>query len=245
MSDITAVILAAGMGVRMGARGRLMPKGLIPVGGRPMIEHSLDALRARGVGRIVLVTGHLAEQFDTYGAAGDVTLVHNPHYATTGSLRSLATGLPHVTGACLIVEGDLIYDPRALDVLDPACDQFLISSATGAGDEQYVWTKPGDDGRPLFRAISKDINAHRGAHLGEMVGLSMISAATVPVLVQVSDEVLTRIPDEHYEPGMEALSRKIALDVPKITDLAWAEIDDEDMLARAERLVFPRIGQTV
>ena len=44
MKDFTAIIVAAGMGVRMGPRGRLMPKGLIEVGGSPMVAQSLDTL---------------------------------------------------------------------------------------------------------------------------------------------------------------------------------------------------------
>jgi 2-C-methyl-D-erythritol 4-phosphate cytidylyltransferase len=48
---VTAVIAAAGSGERLGAGG---PKAFVPLGGRPMIEWSLDAFRAAGVGSIVV-----------------------------------------------------------------------------------------------------------------------------------------------------------------------------------------------
>ena len=53
-----AIVLAAGKGTRMRSE---LPKVLIPVGGRPMVRFALDALRAAGVGRLVVVVGYRAE----------------------------------------------------------------------------------------------------------------------------------------------------------------------------------------
>ncbi|MCG6902395.1 MAG: phosphocholine cytidylyltransferase family protein [Rhodobacter sp.] len=241
MNEITAVVLAAGMGVRMGARGRLMPKGLIPLGGRPIVAQSVATLRGHGVGRIVIVTGHLREQYEALFAGSDIELVYNPDYASTGSLRSLAVGLEQVNGPCILVESDLIYAPQALDTLDCSENRFLLSGPTGAGDEVYVWTESSRDGRNLMVEISKDAGARAGAHQGEMVGLTALTAPTVDRMREVAAQVLHGKPDEHYEPGLLALSRDIPIECPLIPDLPWAEIDDEAMLARAARLVYPRV----
>jgi len=59
MSRITkAVILAAGMGLRMKEMGEEIPKGFIRLGGSPIIEHSLRALISCGIKEIMIVTGH-------------------------------------------------------------------------------------------------------------------------------------------------------------------------------------------
>jgi bifunctional UDP-N-acetylglucosamine pyrophosphorylase/glucosamine-1-phosphate N-acetyltransferase len=54
-----AIVLAAGVGKRMNSN---LPKVLHPVLGRPMVDHVLDAVRAAGVPRVVVVVGHRAEQ---------------------------------------------------------------------------------------------------------------------------------------------------------------------------------------
>src|SRR5262245_55276018 len=58
MDEAVAVVLAAGMGTRMRSD---LPKVLVPVLGRPMIEYVLDALRAAGIRRIIVVVGYRAD----------------------------------------------------------------------------------------------------------------------------------------------------------------------------------------
>jgi len=241
MNDITAIILAAGMGVRMGPRGKLCPKGLIKVGGTALVAQSVASLRAWGVARIVIVTGHLADQYQAAFGGGDVTLLHNPHYATTGSLRSLAVALAAVDGPCVILESDLIYAPQALDCIDENGNRLITSGPTGAGDEVYVWASAAQGGPEHLVEISKRKDAMPGPHFGELVGVTGLTHASALRMRDVAQQVLTRAPEEHYEHGLVALSREIGIEVVRIDGLPWAEIDDEAMLERAERLVYPRI----
>src|SRR4249920_3231901 len=55
MSSPIAIVLAAGKGTRMKSD---LPKVLFPVGGRPMVEYVLDALREAGIERVVVVIGY-------------------------------------------------------------------------------------------------------------------------------------------------------------------------------------------
>jgi 2-aminoethylphosphonate-pyruvate transaminase len=241
MTDITAIILAAGMGVRMGPRGKLSPKGLIPVGGEAMITGSVASLRAWGAAHIRIVTGHLAVQYDTLFAGTEVELVHNPYYATTGSLRSLMTGLDGIEGPIVILESDLIYAPQALEAIDGTGNRLIVSGPTGAGDEVYVWAHGAQGGPEHLVDISKNRHARPEPHLGELVGITSLTAASVEMMRTVGREVLTHVPEEHYEPGLVELGRAVGIQVVLLDDLAWAEVDDEEMLARAERNVWPRV----
>lgn len=239
MNDTTAIILAAGLGVRMGPRGKLYPKGMIEMGGAPLAAQSVATLRAFGIGRIRIVTGHLAEQYhDAFGTAEDVELIHNPLYDSTGSLRTLATALQGMTGDILILESDLVYAPEALDAALAPGNRLVTSGTTGAGDEVYVWAGPEDH----LQEISKDPDARPEDHFGELVGITKLEAAAVPEMRAAADAVLSRVPEEHYEPGLVELGRRLAVPCVRIDDLPWAEVDDETMLARAERLVYPRIA---
>ncbi|MDF0600032.1 phosphocholine cytidylyltransferase family protein [Psychromarinibacter sp. C21-152] len=239
MNDTTAIILAAGLGVRMGPRGKLYPKGLIEMGGETMAAQSLATLRAFGIGRVRIVTGHLAEQYrEAFGAERDVELIHNPLYDSTGSLQTLATALDGLDGDVVILESDLVYAPEALEAALAPGNRLVTSGPTGAGDEVYVWA--GDEGH--LQEISKIADARPEPHLGELVGITKLEAAAVPEMRRAVEDVLADVPAEHYEPGLVELGRRVPVPCIRLDDLPWAEVDDEAMLARAERVVFPRIA---
>ncbi len=102
---IAAVILAAGMSRRMGR-----PKALLPLGGKLLIQHVVEAIRSVGVvSPIIVVTGHLADQTVAAVEGGGVECIHNANYETAGMLSSIQVGLRVVPGTCaaaLIVLGD-------------------------------------------------------------------------------------------------------------------------------------------
>jgi choline kinase len=135
----------------------------IPMGGRPLIQRSIEALSAAGIERVLIVTGHLKEHYQSFAARLGpwVTLAHNPDFATTGSLASLACA-GAIDEPYLLVESDLLYEARAPRLLleAPHPDLLLASGPTGPGDEVYVsatngrlsdLTKRCGSGRPAGR----------------------------------------------------------------------------------------------
>jgi bifunctional UDP-N-acetylglucosamine pyrophosphorylase/glucosamine-1-phosphate N-acetyltransferase len=88
MSGLGVIVLAAGLGTRMRSR---IPKVLHPVCGAPMGWHVLEAARALAPDRIVVVTGHGAEQVEAALAADDVTFVRQEVLdGTAGAVRRCA-----------------------------------------------------------------------------------------------------------------------------------------------------------
>jgi MurNAc alpha-1-phosphate uridylyltransferase len=65
----TAMVLAAGYGTRLKPLTDRVPKPLVPVAGRPMIEYALDKLQSYGVGEVVINVSHLKEQLVAHLAA--------------------------------------------------------------------------------------------------------------------------------------------------------------------------------
>ncbi len=61
-----AMIFAAGLGTRLKPLTDTMPKALVPVGGRPLLAHTIDRLREAGAGRIVVNVHHFAGQIIEY-----------------------------------------------------------------------------------------------------------------------------------------------------------------------------------
>jgi len=100
---IAAVVLAAGLSRRMG-----QAKLLLPVGGRAIVRHAVEAVRAGGVDGVWVVTGPDVEPMAVALAGLDVQIVVNPapEEGQASSLRAGIAALPAAVDAALIALGD-------------------------------------------------------------------------------------------------------------------------------------------
>ncbi|QAT50998.1 bifunctional N-acetylglucosamine-1-phosphate uridyltransferase/glucosamine-1-phosphate acetyltransferase [Caproiciproducens sp. NJN-50] len=102
-----AVILAAGEGKRM---KRDYPKALAPVLFKPMLEWVLDSVKAAGIGRLCVVTGHLHEQVERFAAAYDrsIQIAYQPQRRGTGHAVMMAADFlrSNAGSDVLILNGD-------------------------------------------------------------------------------------------------------------------------------------------
>lgn len=99
-TDISAVLLAAGEGSRMGG----LPKCLISIDGQPLLSGSLAALTAAGITRVVVVTGNYAERIEPLVDPAQAHIVRNPA-PERGQGSSVRLGLEAIggEGAAVIV----------------------------------------------------------------------------------------------------------------------------------------------
>ena len=92
-----AVILAGGLGTRLGERTRAVPKALLPIAGRPFLAWQLEALARSGFREVVLCISHLGDKIQEFlgdGAAFGVTVAYSedgPRLLGTGGALRRAT----------------------------------------------------------------------------------------------------------------------------------------------------------
>jgi choline kinase len=242
MAIRTAVIMAAGMGTRLRELGRAAPKGFLRLGERPIVEESIERLNRCGIERTVIITGHLPEYYEDLRRrhSGRVATVHNPRYADSGSMYSLRCARELVDEDFLLLESDLIYERRALDVvLDfPKDNVVLLSGATGAGDEVYVSAS----GETIV-AMSKNRSELGAPVVGELVGISKISRTLFRVMLEKASAMFGKSLKVDYEVGaLVAAAEDYPVYYTVVSDLLWAEIDDETHLERARRHIYPAIS---
>lgn len=108
-----AVILAAGLGSRLGDKTRSLPKGMLPFLGKPLLEWQIESLKSAGINEIIIVTGHYAECIDFSG----ITYVHNPNYSSTNMLESLMCAREYLAEGFILSYADIIYDTGLVSAL--------------------------------------------------------------------------------------------------------------------------------
>lgn len=119
-----AVILAAGMGARLGKYTQENTKCMLRINGRTLIERALDALDGEGIRKCVMVVGYqkdnLMEFVGTKYKNIDIEYVSNDIYRKTNNIYSLYLAREHLTrDDTILIEGDLIFEERIIkDLLD-------------------------------------------------------------------------------------------------------------------------------
>ncbi len=110
-----AVILAAGRGTRMKGLTEDLPKAMLPIAGRPLLEHILLTLRNAGIERFVVVTGYHADRIENHfgdGARLGVELVYRRQEVQDGTARALLLGRDSIGDRpFLLAWGDILAEP--------------------------------------------------------------------------------------------------------------------------------------
>jgi len=97
--DLSAIVLVGGLGTRLGPVAGGLPKPMVPVAGRPFLEHLVRWLARSGVGRVVLAVGHRAGSVEAHFGDGAKFGVHVAYsceaepLGTGGALRQAAQSL--------------------------------------------------------------------------------------------------------------------------------------------------------
>lgn len=123
---ILGVILAAGKGTRLMPFSARHPKPLLPVLDRPLIEHQIEALRAIGVRRVLVVIGHLGAEIVRQlgdGARLGVAIEYVEQDATLGIAHALMRVEPWVDRPIMVLLGDIFFVHDGLDRMVSMLDE--------------------------------------------------------------------------------------------------------------------------
>ena len=127
-----AIIIAAGVGSRLGDLTKNLPKPLLDVNGKSILEHQIELFHKFGIKDIVIVTGHKKEKF----RFRDVKYIHNPNYLNVEQADSLMSARNEIVGDVLVSFGDIIFDELVLKQL-LQFDGELILATDQEWEESY------------------------------------------------------------------------------------------------------------
>lgn len=246
-----AVILAAGFEPQLMPLIADKPKTMLEVGGRSILERQVEALGRCGIQDTVVVRGYRKDRVRAPG----VRFVDNDRYAETGELYSLFRAERELSGAVVLLYGDIVFDAGILEkllrtpadaavVVDRAFhDTYRTGAPLPAGPLDLVVTDAAPDGRRFVEPsaasrvlrVGPDVTPDE-AH-GEFIGIASFSPAGAATLRTVHAELqarrtegLERASVTHLLQAMiDRGQRVVAVDIHK----GWMEIDTPDDYRRA------------
>lgn len=240
-----AIILAAGMGKRLGEYTKNNTKCMVPVNGVPLIDRVLNQLSSLKLSRVVIVVGYEGQKLIDY--IGNeynglkIEYIFNSIYGKTNNIYSLALAKDKMQeDDTLLLESDLIFDDRLFSlVVDNPCPNLaLVAKYEAWMDGTMVQI---DDERNIVNFVPKEAFRHEQADsyykTVNIYKLSKEFSANryVPFLEAYMKAIGN---NEYYENVLRILSFLDCKDLKAlpITDEKWYEIDDKQDLDIAEAL---------
>jgi len=235
-----AVILAGGKGTRLLPLTQKLPKTLIPILGKPIIEYILDRVVDIGIKEIIIVVGHYGEKIKRlvgYNYKGtSVKYITNPIYAQTNSTYSLYLTKDVVGKDFLVINADTIFNREILKYLVESDYEVALSI-----DDTVVGALPEDNMKVtiidgLLRNASKKIPPER-TH-GDAIGIYRFKGKGTKFLFNELSQLVDRnITDQLFTFAVNTIMKKKNVYPVSTNGLSWIEIDDNNDLKEAHIVV--------
>ena len=186
---MNVIILAAGRGKRLGHYTKEIPKPLIDINGKSIIERQIELFKKNGITEIFVVRGYKKEKFCLDG----VTFIDNENFANNNQLASLVLAQNRISGDVLILFGDLIFE-------QPILDQILMSNSDISIAIDLKWKEHYDENRnnqfPAMAEIENDkvVRISENKSLirkklcGEFFGIIKLSSEGSKILTDVIEK---------------------------------------------------------
>jgi choline kinase len=238
---VKAIILSAGQGRRLLPLTANVPKCLLPVAGRTVLDWQLRALAEAGVYRATVVVGFGASMVEAEiaergGAGMQVETLLNPHYDRSDNLVSCWAARSEMQDDFLLLNGDTLFQPAVVSRLlrsqrSPVAMGLARKTSYDADDMKVS----GHNGNVL--RVGKDLQADTVT--GEAIGVSLFRDDGPRLFERALDRILHE-PDAHrrwYLSAVNLLAEGGFVRGVPVGGMGWTEIDTPQDLARAQSLV--------
>ena len=217
------VILAAGLGTRMGNLTKDCPKPMLPINGKPKLAHTINML-PQNISEVIIVVGYLQEKIREY--FGDhydgkrITYVTQECFNGTAAAVHLVRG--HVSDRFMVIMGDDLYSRDDLELLLDH-DYALLTYHTNDAQRFGIVTKNEDD---FLEEVVERPHDHVDGLIN--IGAYMISKGFFDV---------PRVPISEKEFGLPQTLAAMHASVHVCTADKWQSIGSPEDLKNAENVI--------
>jgi choline kinase len=225
----------------LGALTKDLPKALISVAGKPLLEYAVDFAGSLAPSQIIVVGGfcfpQVKETLEAIAKARPslaIQLVENPDFRD-GNLISLLHARPHLHEGFLLMNVDHIYRPAIAKIIAPEVDEvtgFIDTDRQLGMDDMKVSRRP--DGR--IAAIAKTLTTFDCGY----VGMTRVPGTHRPRYFEEADQAIA---EEGRAIHVERILGRLATTqfAPACRDISghgWLEVDTPDERAHAEKTLL-------
>lgn len=229
-----AILLAAGRGRRL---GQDLPKCLLSIEGRTLLERHIEILATVGISALTIVVGYMKEAIyehvATLKSALPIDFVENPRFVH-GSIVSLQVAADHLVNGGIWMDADVLYPPGLLRLLvESKHDNCVLADGRSeeTGEEMMLGTGKGRVHK-IARRVGKDWD-----FAGESVGFAKVGVEGAKVMKRLlEEEVAAERLDQEYEAAMDRAFAEIPFGYERVDAFAWTEIDFEEDVIKARKL---------
>ena len=235
-NNMIGVILAAGMAKRLRPLTDTKPKCLLEVGGKTLLQRTVEAMQSAGVKEFLVVTGYRSEMirdfFTPHFSLLTPRFIDNVDYEHNNNIFSLWMAMQELHGQeVLLMDSDILCDPEAVRrVARQDCDALAMQRHELGEEEMKIVV----DASGSIKEISKTCRVEDA--IGESVGIEKMTPSYTEALYQelrkmILDEGLI---DIFYERAFERLiPQGHTFKVVDTTDLFSYELDTPEDFERA------------
>ena len=228
-----AIIMAAGKGSRLGSLTENLPKSLLKIKGKRLLDINLAMLHRYGIWDITIVTGFQDEKFieATRGIPG-ITLIYNPFYEFTNVIGSFYMGMKQLHDSFIYLHADTICDTSIFEELLGADGDIVLPVDTKPCDDEAMKVRL-EGGR--IAEITKHMPTEAAA--GEFIGIAKIKKNVIDDLNASTIDVLRdKIFTSYFEGALQRVLDMKKYDACMIETKGrfWGEVDFLEDYQRAE-----------
>ncbi len=237
------IIMAAGTSQRLRPLTDHIPKTLLRIGEKTILEHILDSARAAGLTHFDIVTGHghrAIEEFVTVYQQRHPTihinLIYNDVYDSTGNVVSLSKAREVFDEDFIIINSDTIFHTDLLKKLTASdhANAMIVDDVKRLGAEEM---KVRVDDNECITHVHKSLDPETAA--GEYVGILKLSKQHKQELLDSLDKMIAENQSVYYEDAIQKMIDDYNVPIKKIsTDgLPVMEVDTHEDLTHAQLLI--------
>lgn len=226
------VLLAAGIGNRLGPLTEQLPKSLLPLGDKVILDYVMETLLAFPASEVIVVGGFAFEKLSTHLKHKDdrIRLIENKNYLQ-GSILTLECALPYLDSSFFLFNADHIYPQKIVPE--------LLKNKNGiVGMCDFDRPLTDDDMKISLNAqnqitgISKKLSPYDGGY----IGITFCSKEELPLYKSTAAEVIQQTEGKGVVENVLAklIEKKHFPFVGDMSGIRWLEVDTPKDLAIAK-----------
>ena len=236
------IILAAGVASRLRPLTDNTPKCLLEVGGKPILQRTIDNLIENSIKDLIIVTGYLKEQIEEFVKkvypSLNVKFLYNENFDSTNNIYSLWLAKESLKNEdFILLDSDIIFDGKIISLLIESgySNCLALKTGTNLGNEE-IKVKVRSDNSIL--EISKEVPPEEAA--GESIGIEKFSKELGEKLFAHLDRMITKegLSNVFYEAAFQrAINSGEKIFAVPVKDYFCVEIDFREDLREAEKFL--------